>query len=416
MRILLCGADGFLGRHIASALRARGHEVVRGVRRVRLPGDLLMDYRADFSADAWLPRLVGIDVVINAVGILRENRTGDFDLVHHRSPAALFEACRRREVGRVLQISALGTADTPYLTSKRAGDEALRRFMPEAGIVVRPGLVFGVDGASTRFFLMMASLPIQANVCGAGEVQPVHVDDLCDLVTRLAEGAPAPEGIVEAPGPTRLGYRGWMTSYRTGLGLAPALWLPVPAWVMSLTARLAGAIPNSLLSKDTWAMLRTGNVGDATRAAAVLGRALTPPERFIEPDVADTLRLRALAQWRRPFAIAVLAFLWFASAALSAGIYPIRSSLALLAPFGLSGVSAMAVLVLAIAADFTMGVLTVWRPGPRLWKSQLALVMAYSTLVAWRLPTFLIHPFGPILKNAAVVALLIGLWAEERRA
>lgn len=90
---------------------------------------------------------------------------------------------------------------------------------------------------------MMASLPIQADVRGAGEVQPAHVDDLSDLVTRLVEGAPAPGGIVEAPGPTRLGYRDWMANYRAGLGLAPALCLPVPAWVMSMTARLAGALP-----------------------------------------------------------------------------------------------------------------------------------------------------------------------------
>lgn len=416
MRVLLCGADGFLGRHIAPALAARGHEVVRGVRRLRLPGDILMDYRADTSADAWLPRLAGIDAVINAVGILREQRAGDFDRVHHRSPAALFEACRRSGVRRAIQISALGTAETPYLASKRAGDAALREFLPEAGVVLRPGLVFGADGASTRFFLMLASLPIQADVRGAGEVQPVHVDDLAELVTRLVEGAPAPGGIVDAPGPARLGYRDWMASYRAGLGLAPALCLPVPAWAMSVTARLAGVLPGSLLSKDTWAMLRAGNVGDATRGAAILGRPLTPPQQFIAPDAAATLRLRALAQWRRPLAIAVLAFIWFASAVLSAGAYPVHSSLALLAPFGFSGTPAVAMLGLAIATDFVMGVLTVWRPGPRLWKSQLALIVGYSILVAWRLPAYLIHPFGPILKNLAVVTLLIELWAEEMRA
>lgn len=416
MRVLLCGADGFLGRHIASALAARGHEVVRGVHRVRLPGDVPMDYRADTSTDIWLPRLARTDVVINAVGILRENLAGDFELVHQRAPAALFEACQQIGVSRVVQISALGTAETPYLTSKRRGDAALRTFMPEAGIVVRPGLVFGTDGASTRFFLMMASLPIHADARGAGEVQPVHVEDLSDLVIRLVEGASAPGGVVEAPGPTPLGYRDWMASYRAGLGLASALRLPVPSWVMSVTARLAGAIPGSLLGKDTWAMLRAGNVGDATRAAAILGRPLTPPQRFIAPDATETLRLRALAQWRRPFAIAVLALVWFASAVLSAGVYPDQSSLALLAPFGFSGTSAVAVLSLAIAADFAMGVLTIWHPGPRLWKSQLALIVGYSLLVASRLSTFLIHPFGPILKNLAVVALLIELWAEEKRA
>jgi uncharacterized protein YbjT (DUF2867 family) len=413
MKILLCGADGFLGRHIAAVLAARGHVVLRGVHKAGLPGDLVMDFRSDISPETWLPRLAGVDVVINAVGILRESRPGDFDLIHHRAPAALFEACRRADIRRVIQISALGTARTPYLSTKHAADEALRRTVP-GGIVLRPGLVFGEDGVSTRFFLALASVPIQADVRGAGPLQPVHVADLVEVVSHLVESAPPEGGILEIPGPRRLSYGEWMATYRVGLGLAPALTVPVSASLMSMVARLAGLLPGSLLSGDTWAMLRAGNTGDALSAQALLGHPLKAPEHFVAPQGVEWLRLRALAQWRRPLLQAVLAVIWFVSALTSAAIYPVEDSVALLAAFGLAGVPALLVLAGATGLDLLMGVLTLTRPGRRLWLAQLCLVAAYSLLVAWRLPVFLIHPFGPILKNLAVATLLVQLWAEEQ--
>lgn len=411
MKILVCGADGFLGGHIVAALTERGHQVVRGVRRTRLADDIAIDYRTDTTAETWIPRLTGMDVVINAVGIIRETQPGDFERIHHRAPAAMFEACRSLRVRRVIQISALGTAATPYLLSKRRADEALCRLLPQ-GVVLRPGLVFGVDGASTRFFLALASIPIQAAVRGAGEVQPVHVTDVAEAVARLIEGG-EPGRVMDLPGPRRLSYREWMTAYRAGLGLAPAAVVAIPASLMTSVARLGGMMRNSLLSADTWAMLRAGNTGDVAAAEALLGRPLRAPEQFMSRQDAGLLRLRALAQWRRLLLRGVLAVIWFATAIVSAGIFPVEDSLDLLAPFGLTGSAALAVLAAATVIDVAMGLFTLWRPCRQLWQAQLALITGYSLLVSWRLSAFLIHPFGPILKNLAVAALLIQLWAEE---
>jgi len=417
MNILLCGADGFLGRAIAAALEAAGHRVLRGVHHPRLAGDVVIDYQTDLSPEAWLPRLAGVDVVINAIGILREPQPGDFERIHHRAPAALFAACAAAGVGRVIQISALGgefQGEPPhYLASKHAADRVLWQSLPERGVVLRPGLVFGRDGASTRFFLALASLPLHADPAGAGAVQPVHVDDVAAAVLRLVEGAAVPSGLLELPGPRRLSYAGWLASYRSGLGLPPALSLPLPGFLMAATARLAGLFPASLLTADTWAMLKAGNTADPGPARSLLGRPLKAPADFIVPDDTEALRLQALAAWRRPLLRAVLAAIWLLTALLSFGVYPLENSLALLAPFGISGAAALALLYGASLLDLAMAALTVWRPGRRLWLAQLALVGGYTALIAWKLPEFLLHPFGPVLKNLAVAALLFILYAEE---
>jgi len=417
MKVLLCGADGFLGRAIAGALEAAGHRVLRGVHHPRLAGDVAIDYQTDLSPEVSLPRLAGVDVVINAIGILRERQPGDFERIHHRAPAALFAACAAAGVGRVIQISALGGEfqgePPPYLASKHAADKALWQSLPDRGVVLRPGLVFGRDGASTRFFLALASLPLHADPAGAGAVQPVHVDDVASAVLRLVEGAVVPSCLLELPGPRRLSYAGWLASYRAGLGLPPALSLPLPGFLMAASARLAGLFPTSLLTADTWAMLKAGNTADPGPARGLLGHPLKAPDEFIAPDEAEALRLRALAAWRRPMLRVVLATIWLITALLSFGVYPVESSLALLAPFGISGTLALALLYGASLLDLAMAGLTVWRPGRRLWLAQLALMAGYTVLIAWKLPEFLLHPFGPILKNLAVAALLFILYAEE---
>mgnify|MGYP006205252583 CR=1 FL=1 len=47
-------------------------------------------------------------MVINAVGIIREHGAQSFDNIHTRAPKALFAACVKAGVKKVIQISALG--------------------------------------------------------------------------------------------------------------------------------------------------------------------------------------------------------------------------------------------------------------------------------------------------------------------
>lgn len=298
MRILLCGANGFMGRQLARLLQERGHVVVRGVRTPKGADEIAVDFRQDVEAATWLPRLAGIDAVLNAVGVLVEAQPGDFERINHRVPAALAAAAATAGIRHFVHISSLGECATPYLDSKRAGDAGVLGALP-AATVIRAGLVFGESGEGTRLFLVMASLPLLGCPSGAGPVQPVHIDDLCALAVTCLE-QPGAGGVVDLPGPRRLSYREWLATYRAGLGMGRGLAFPLPDWLMSLTCALLGRVPGSVVNQETWKLLRAGNFGDAGQAAARLGRPLRDPAQFIEPQRAPALRAAAVAAWRRP--------------------------------------------------------------------------------------------------------------------
>ncbi|KVN72653.1 SDR family oxidoreductase [Burkholderia ubonensis] len=419
MNILVCGANGFIGRALCARLEAGGHRVVRGVhagRRAVGPGEIAIDYARDVRPEHWRARLDGIDAVVNAVGMLTGRRGVTLDAVHRAAPCALFDACCGAGVRRIVQISALGVerGDTAYFASKLAADAYLQT-LPIDFRIVRPALVYGAAGASARYFRMLASLPVHVLPAGGRQLlRPVHVDDLAELVARLIERPAEGDRIVDVVGADEVEYREMLAIYRRAMGFPPAMRVSVPGALCGAAAALSGRMPGAMLTRDTWAMLRAGNTGELAASSAALGRPPRGLRAFIGAQ-AVALRHEALAAWRRPLLTGSLAIVWIWTAIASAFIHPLRDSLALLAHVHLTGISALAALYAACALDFVFGVATVVAPSRRLWAAQIVLVVAYSAVIAVAMPGLLAEPFGPVLKNVPILAVLLILFAEEER-
>lgn len=420
MRILVTGASGFIGRHVADRLASAGHQVLRVGRDVRgRPGEwLAMDFAAVPSSDEWLPHLSAVDVVVNAVGIFREQGSQTFDKLHVQAPGALFQACARAGVRRVIHFSALGAdvdARSAYHLSKRSGDEELLALGLDA-LVLQPSLVFGLDGPSSQLFLQWAALPWLPVPQGAGPVQPVHVDDVSELVWRLAEARAAVAGQrLAVVGARALAWHDYLQALRSGMGLAPAPSWRIPEPLVGAAARVAARIPGSLVGAEAWNMLRRGNVAPGEATARALGRSPRPVDSFIGAAERSAVRTCArllpallLLRW-------CIAAVWIGTAIVSAGAYPVADSLALLERVGAHGQVARLLLFGAAGLDLVLGLATLLRPRRSLWWSQIALVLLYSILIAWRLPEYWLHPYGPMLKNLPMLAGLCLLLAIDGR-
>lgn len=306
--VLLCGANGFIGRHIAQALRRAGWQV-RAASRHSSPA---VDFTQASTPAHWAPLLHGVQAVVNAVGLLRDSRARPMALVHDAAPRALFDACAAHGLRRVVQISALGIAhgDTAYARTKRAADAHLLA-LTEAGqldgVVLRPSLVFGAGGESTRLFMALAHLPWLAlpRPVLQARVQPLAVWDLADAVARLlpppADAATVTNatpdstadtaaftGLADLAGPQAMTMAEYIALLRTQLGeqggkgqARPARIWPLPHWLTRASARLGDALPFSPWCSQSLALLASDNVADAHTLPALLGRPATPPARFI---------------------------------------------------------------------------------------------------------------------------------------
>jgi len=278
--VLVCGASGFIGRSIVRALREAGLSVTPA-------SSSSHNFSRSLKASDWLPRLAGFDAVVNAVGILRDTRDRSTDILHHRAPAALFEACAEAGVRRVVQISANGVAqsDTRYATSKRAADEVLMRLRAQGrleGTVVRPSIVFGRGGASSAMFMSMARLPVLVLPAAAlqARIQPVAVQDVALACLRLLQDA-GPE-LVTAVGPQALPLAAFIGELRRQLGHGKAMVVPLPPAPSRWSARLGDLMTFQPWSTESLSLLQQDNIGDAAAFGKLLGRAPVPLERFVE--------------------------------------------------------------------------------------------------------------------------------------
>ena len=425
MVVFLTGASGFIGRHLAAALVQAGHSLVLGLHSASSPSlhgrVIAIDYLQDIDASAWRPRLQGVDVVINAVGVLRATRAAGFDALHVEAPRALFEACVQVGVRGVIQISALGADDdaaSAYHVSKREADRHLAS-LPIPSVIVQPSLVYGRGGTSARLFDTLASLPfVPVPGDGSQRVQPIHIDDAVEAIVKLVEReAQVPGERVNLVGPAPLDLIAFLRRLRHALGFHDTVVLRIPMPIVRAAAAAGGLLPAALLDRETLAMLERGNVASDAKTRELLGRAPRPVEAFVTPDEAAAASGNATLAWVQPLLRVSIAIVWIWTGVVSLGLYPPAESYALLARLGVTGTLATLALYGAALLDIALGVgVLVLRERRWIWIGQIIVMLGYTVLISIWLPEWWLHPYGPMIKNLPlIVATMLLATLESRR-
>ncbi|HEX9181924.1 MAG TPA: complex I NDUFA9 subunit family protein [Burkholderiales bacterium] len=197
--VLVVGGAGFVGRHLVSALAARGARVTVPTRRRErakhlLPLPTVEVVEADVAQPGVLAQLAaGRDVVVNLVGVLHSRRGRrdergpndygpDFARAHVELAQAVVNACHAGGVKRLLHMSALGAdpqGPSEYLRSKGIGEGVALAAEDIAVTVFRPSVIFGPEDSFLNLFATLARLmPVIVLACPDARFQPVYVGDV----------------------------------------------------------------------------------------------------------------------------------------------------------------------------------------------------------------------------------------------
>jgi NADH dehydrogenase len=290
---MVLGGTGFIGRHAAAALRARGHTVLIGTRHprralARLPAALRdcdlreTHFESLTTRYVWQPLLRDVDVVVNAVGIMRERGSETYDRVQHMAPAALALACERLGL-RLVHVSALGLrreSRSRFLRSKLAGERAIAASQADYRIV-RPSLLDGEGGFGAAWLRRVARWPVHFIPSDAlGRTAPLDVRDLGDALAALCEipgGAALRE--VELGGNARRTMAEYLRALRALHHASPALRVQVPALLARLGSHLCDLLHFSPFSYGHLELMRRDNLPRENLLQALIGRAPMPVGR-----------------------------------------------------------------------------------------------------------------------------------------
>jgi nucleoside-diphosphate-sugar epimerase len=201
--IAVTGANGYIGARVLAHLRAAGTEAVAMVRhprrdeRASAEGPRARRYALAEPLDP--AALEGIEMVIHAAWDL-SSRGGEVRAVNVDGSLPLLDALAARG-GRALLISSLSAFEGARSLYGRAKLELERAVLERGGVVLRPGVVFGID-AGGLFGAMAAAVerrPIAPLVGGGWQrLFVTHDQSLCELIAAVVDGRFEPEGQVFA--------------------------------------------------------------------------------------------------------------------------------------------------------------------------------------------------------------------------
>jgi nucleoside-diphosphate-sugar epimerase len=191
-RVLVTGATGFVGSHIAEAFVEAGYEVRVGARASsnerwissldteRVPLDL------DGSAEDVSRAVHNVDVVVHAAGITRARRPGDYYSVNAGGTRSVATAALRAGVRRLVLISSLAARgpdgrdhpESDYGRSKLEAESHLRVLSGRMeAVVLRPAAVYGPRDTDLLPLFRMARAGWLTVPSSAPLLQPVYVQD-----------------------------------------------------------------------------------------------------------------------------------------------------------------------------------------------------------------------------------------------
>jgi uncharacterized protein YbjT (DUF2867 family) len=279
MRILVTGAYGLIGSACLTRLRSEGHELIglgRSIEIARRRFPYARWIQANFvqlpDPIVWQTLLEGIDAVVNCVGVLQNGLGDSVKRVQLDATLALFKACERAGVRRVIHISALGVADdgSTVFSQTKAAAEAHLQTMALDWVILRPALVMSHAAyGGTAMLRGLAAFPgFVPLACADAKVQVIGIDDVSETVARaIAPDAPA-RVVWDLAHPQVRTLASIVVAIRAWLGMTPRRVLKLPRLIGNVAATIGDAVGwfgwRSPLRSTSLAQLDAGVVGDPT--------------------------------------------------------------------------------------------------------------------------------------------------------
>ena len=195
MRVLITGANGFVGKNLQLHLAERNDVEVLCFTREHTQADLLQ-------------LVVDADLVFHLAGVNRPQDPAEFQQGNADLTQALCDALAQADkaIPVVYSSSIQATADNPYGASKRAAEDALLAFAQRSGapvFIYRLANVFGKwarpnynSAVATFCHNISQGLPIQINDPNA-QINLVYIDDVVASFLQVLDGQLTQTGFVD---------------------------------------------------------------------------------------------------------------------------------------------------------------------------------------------------------------------------
>jgi len=269
--VAVFGGTGFLGRRVVRHLRKQGFSVRiasrrpnRGYELFALDDPQLQSVEAGIHDEQSVARaLAGVYGVVNAVSLYIEHGTETFQSVHVECAQRLAIQARQAGVERLVHVSGIGAdaaSSSLYVRKRGEGELAVRAAFADA-LLIRPAVMFGPDDSFiTTIITLLERLPVYP-MFGRGltRLQPAHVEDVAEAITRVLEQRGKHPITFEFGGPRVYSYEELLKIVAHEASLKPKL-IPIPFAAWHVLAWLAEMLPSPPITRNQVELMQIDNV------------------------------------------------------------------------------------------------------------------------------------------------------------
>jgi nucleoside-diphosphate-sugar epimerase len=261
MNVLVTGASGFLGSHVAQQFAADGHSVRLLLRKTSsrrfLSAFAYEEAPGDVTDPATLAAAVeGVDAVVHAAGLTKARNEAEFRAVNGEGTANLVRASQQSaSVKRFVYVSSLaahgpsqdGTPRPPdapaapvsaYGRGKLAGELAVRNStLASRAVIFRPPVIYGPrDPALVPFFRLARFRVAPLLMGGHNRISIVYAEDAARAIVQAITAEADVGGKIYSPEDGRVHtWRDLLAAIEEAVGRR-ALRLSAPRWAFSAAA------------------------------------------------------------------------------------------------------------------------------------------------------------------------------------
>ena len=315
--VLLTGATGFVGSHVAVALRAAGHTVrcaTRSPERARAKAPELEWVELDLMKPATLaPALAGCDAAIFLVHAMGAGHEDDYPERERASAETFAAAAARAGLRRIVYLGGVvpRTSASRHLLSRQRTGEILRAGAVET-IELRAAMVIGAGSTSWIMVRDLARrLPAMVLPRWLRNTSfPIAIEDVVRGVIAALALPPGASRIYELPGLERLTHREMLVRTAAAMGHHPLL-LSVPILTPRLSSYWIALVTRTSLAmaRELVEGVRSNLEPTGTSLWQVIGQEPMPIDEAIRRALSDegapvlpsaAMRERLAASFLRP--------------------------------------------------------------------------------------------------------------------
>jgi uncharacterized protein YbjT (DUF2867 family) len=285
--VVLIGGSGFLGRHAAQALLARGARLriasrhpseAYALKPLANLGQLQFAHCDVTDRRSIEAAMQGADAAVYLVATWGANRRA----LNAKGAGHAAEIAAAQRAAAFVYVSSIGAdadSDSGFASTKGEGEALVRAAFPGATIV-RPSIIFGEDDRFVNMFAsVIAALPLLPVFGPRARIQPISVDDTAQAIANaLADPAKHGGKTYDLAGPEVITMDELHRRIAAAQGRQRGF-IPVP----DALSRLFAALPLTPMTADQWTMLKQGNVASGELpGSAALGVTAKPLGLFLD--------------------------------------------------------------------------------------------------------------------------------------